>query len=180
MKLCCKCDKKHYAKGFCETHYKEHREKTVASGKLCSIDVCSRQHYAWGLCRQHYKSEYKRRWRNSVKHTAKYKLEKNLRNRHNMAFKSAIKKSHPIKHLGCTIDELIKHIEQQFEPGMTWKNRGLGPGKWQIDHIVPFSAIDLFDEEQQLMVCNYKNLRPIWHEKHQKKSATEQRKKKNT
>lgn len=173
MRICSKCDKKHYAKNLCEAHYKEYRELTIASGKTCSLKGCKQTHYAHKMCRKHYKAEYKRNWRNSVKDSPEYKLEKNLRNRHNQALKKAKKHTHAIKNLGCTIDELKQYIESQFEPGMTWENRGLGPGKWQIDHIIPFSEIDIFDEKAQKIVCHYKNLRPIWFEDHKIKSAKE-------
>jgi hypothetical protein len=173
MRTCSKCTKKHYAKGFCEAHYKEDRELKKPTGKLCSINGCDGFHYGLDLCRKHYKTEYKRKWRNRVRHTSEYKLEKNLRNRHNQALKGARKLSHPIKHLGCTIEQLKQHIESLFEPGMDWGNRGLGPDKWQIDHIIPFSSINLLDEHEQLMVCHYTNLRPIWSEEHNIKSSNE-------
>lgn len=37
--------------------------------------------------------------------------------------------------LGYSVDDLIRHLESQFEPWMTWDNYG----KWEIDHIVPDS-----------------------------------------
>src|ERR1035437_4991386 len=36
--------------------------------------------------------------------------------------------------LPYTIEELMAHLESKFEPGMTWENRGKGPGKWHCDH----------------------------------------------
>ena len=124
MKICSKCDKKHYAKNLCEAHYKEYRELTIASGKICSLKGCKQTHYAHKMCRKHYKAEYKRNWRNSVKDSPEYKLEKNLRNRHNQALKKAKKNTHAIKNLGCTIDELKQYIESQFEPYRDWETRG--------------------------------------------------------
>ena len=41
---------------------------------------------------------------------------------------------------------------------MTWKNYG----KWHIDHIKPFASFDLTEPKQQKLVCNYKNLQPLW------------------
>lgn len=60
MRQCDKCIKKHYAKGFCEPHYKEHRDLIGASGKVCSIDGCNGHHYGLTLCKRHYKAQYKR------------------------------------------------------------------------------------------------------------------------
>lgn len=64
--------------------------------------------------------------------------------------------------LGCDQLELRKHIERQFQPGMTWDNRGKGLLGWQIDHIVPCCRFDLRDEQQQKLCFNYTNLRPLW------------------
>lgn len=59
---------------------------------------------------------------------------------------------------GCTVRELVAHIEKQFLPGMTWENRW----QWHIDHIVPCSAFDLTDLAQQQVAFHYTNLRPVW------------------
>jgi hypothetical protein len=64
-----------------------------------------------------------------------------------------------ILELGCDLDHLVKHLERQFKPGMTWNNYGK---KWHIDHIRPLSSFDLTDREQLLEACNYKNLQPLW------------------
>ncbi len=48
------------------------------------------------------------------------------------------------EHLGYKVEELIKHLEKQFEPWMTWENYGkykVGEEKkWHIDHIKPVSS----------------------------------------
>jgi ribosomal protein S27E len=55
--------------------------------------------------------------------------------------------------LGYTFEDLVKHIESQFEPWMTWENNGIyNPGKktWQIDHIIPdsyFKYESIYDED---------------------------------
>ena len=49
--------------------------------------------------------------------------------------------------LGYTVDELKAHLQQRFEPGMTWDNYGK---IWHIDHIVPrsfFRFKDVTDSE---------------------------------
>jgi len=181
MRTCSLCDKKHYAKGYCEAHYKQYRESLSLNIRKCTIVNCQEPHYGWNLCRRHYKTEHRRRHRSLVKNTPEYRLEKNLRNRHNQAITKAVSKSHPIKHLGCTISDLKTHIESLFHndpingQSMTWDNRGLGSGKWQIDHEISFSSIDLSNAEEQLKVCHYTNLRPMWYEEHQVKSSLERR-----
>jgi len=58
----------------------------------------------------------------------------------------------------------IRHLEKFWEPGMTWAKWGNGPGKWQIDHIIPLAAFDLTNREQFLSACHYTNLQPLWWE----------------
>ena len=64
--------------------------------------------------------------------------------------------------LGTDRKTARKHIESLFQPGMNWKNHGLGHGKWHIDHIIPCASFDLKCPVQQLACCHYKNLQPLW------------------
>lgn len=68
--------------------------------------------------------------------------------------------------VGCSPEELARHIESQFAEGMTWENRSL----WHIDHIIPVAKFDLSDEFQQKAAFHYTNLRPLWAVHNQKKS----------
>lgn len=93
-----------------------------------------------------------------------------LRRRVNCAIKraGANKKCSLAEVSGCSVEELVSHIERQFLPGMSWDNRQL----WHIDHIIPCSAFNLTDIDQQKIAFHYSNLRPIWatdnHRKHAK------------
>jgi len=62
--------------------------------------------------------------------------------------------------LGCTIIELMDHLESLFDDKMTWDNRGFYG--WHIDHIIPCASFDLTDPQQQLECFNYTNLQPLW------------------
>ena len=65
------------------------------------------------------------------------------------------------KYLSCSGEELIKHIELQFKPGMSWENYGVDT--WHIDHIIPMSTIKSEDDIEQIkIVCHYTNLQPLW------------------
>jgi hypothetical protein len=66
-----------------------------------------------------------------------------------------------VRDLGCSIEDLKSHIESQFQPGMTWENRGSGSGEWSLDHIYPLAKADLTDRRQALAVCNWRNLQPL-------------------
>lgn len=67
---------------------------------------------------------------------------------------------HTMELLGTHIETARKHIENQFKEGMTWENHG-NKG-WHIDHIIPCSAFDLTDIEQQKKCFHYTNLQPLW------------------
>lgn len=87
-----------------------------------------------------------------------YKIESSLRNRVRSAVTKGYKSNRSIKLLGCSIDELKVHLEQQFEPGMSWDNYG----EWHIDHIIPCARFDLRNPIHQKICFNYRNLQPLW------------------
>lgn len=70
--------------------------------------------------------------------------------------------------VGYTLDDLRKHLEARFQPGMTWDNYG----QWHIDHIIPvslwcFEGPDDFEFKQCWALCN---LQPLWAEENMKKN----------
>jgi hypothetical protein len=79
-----------------------------------------------------------------------------------------IKKSSILLYIGCSVDELRAHIQQQFQPGMNWENTK----EWHIDHIRPCASFDLTREEDVYECFNYKNLQPLWAEENIKKGST--------
>ena len=79
----------------------------------------------------------------------------------------ALKHSRTLDMLGCTIDFFMQHIEQQFQPGMTWQNHG----QWHIDHIKPCASFDLTDPAQQKTCFNFSNMQPLWAEDNMKKGC---------
>jgi hypothetical protein len=60
--------------------------------------------------------------------------------------------------LGCSIPELISHLERQFEQDMSWENYGTF---WSVDHIRPMSSVDITTDEGIALVCHFTNLRPL-------------------
>lgn len=104
-------------------------------------------------------NEYVKR-RKSIDPT--FKLTRQLRSRLAIAVRRQLHKGHrgasAVKDVGCSMANLIVHIEQQFQPGMSWDNYG----KWHIDHIKPLSSFDLTDEVQCGAACHFSNLQPLW------------------
>jgi hypothetical protein len=61
-----------------------------------------------------------------------------------------------------TLDELKKHLENKFKPGMSWDN--YGKFGWHIDHIIPKSAFNFeTPEDIDFNHCwALSNLQPLW------------------
>jgi hypothetical protein len=91
------------------------------------------------------------------------------------AIKAGFKAGSAVRDLGCTIEEFRSYIEALWEPGMTWENRGLGLGAWQIDHVRPLFKFDLTQREDVLVACHFLNLQPLWYQDHLEKSAIERK-----
>ena len=91
-----------------------------------------------------------------------YRLRCGLHSRITMALRKGYgKKAHKTMELiGCSIEYLTEYLEVQFQPGMTWEN--YGRNGWHVDHIIPCTAFDLIDVEQQKRCFHYSNLQPMW------------------
>jgi hypothetical protein len=46
--------------------------------------------------------------------------------------------------LGYSVGELKKHLEEQFDSNMSWKNQGF---YWEIDHVIPISWFKTKDQQ---------------------------------
>jgi hypothetical protein len=97
-----------------------------------------------------------------------YRILCMLRSRLHKALKNNQKYGHTLELLGCSIQELKKHLESQFTVGMSWGNHGLYG--WHIDHKKPCASFDLTDPEQQKACFHYTNLQPLWAEENLSKS----------
>lgn len=71
--------------------------------------------------------------------------------------------------VGYTLSDLMKHLERQFLPGMTWENMSL----WHIDHILPLASFSFesADSSEFRAAWALSNLRPLWAGDNLKKRA---------
>ena len=104
---------------------------------------------------RNWKKKYNKEQR---KNNINFKLLWNLRSRVANALKKNLKSVATKKLLGCSVEFLKQHLENQFKKGMTWKNYG----QWHIDHIIPCYKFDLSKTKEQRKCFNYINLRPLW------------------
>ncbi len=71
--------------------------------------------------------------------------------------------------VGYNLQQLINHLEKQFQPNMTWKNYG----KWHIEHKIPISVFN-FDSAKHIdfqRCWSLNNLQPMWASDNFKKHA---------
>ncbi len=105
-----------------------------------------------------------RRWNDPA-----FKMLMLLRGRIRCAIKAgaAYKAGRTVDLIGCSIKELMFHLQGQFQRGMTWKNQG----KWHVDHIVPYARFNLLDPKEQRKCFHYTNLQPLWGIDNRRKGA---------
>jgi len=85
-----------------------------------------------------------------------YRLRHNLSTRLYLAVSKKIGKTSEI--VGCSLEELMSHLETKFTEGMNWDNYG----EWHVDHIRPCSSFNLEDPHEQMTCFHWSNLQPLW------------------
>ena len=87
-------------------------------------------------------------------------LSNRLRTRIRLAMKAknVAKCKKTVELVGCSVQELKRHIESQFTRGMSWQKMGM----IHLDHKIPLASFDLEDAEQQRLAFHYTNLQPLW------------------
>lgn len=118
-----------------------------------------------------YRAERNRRYQR-IKNNPEFKLKKALRRRLEKALKGKGAKVAMVQ-VGCSFEELKRHLEAQFEAGMSWGNYG----EWHVDHIRPICSFDLSDPQQQAEANHYTNLQPLWAEDNSKKALADVKRK---
>lgn len=119
-----------------------------------------------------YRRENKDKIREATRHARtnpNRRIKDALRLRVYLALKNVSKSAKTLALLGCTIDELRRHLETKFTPGMTWENYGVRG--WHIDHIRPCASFDLTQPDEQRKCFNFANLQPLWAHDNMSKGA---------
>lgn len=96
-----------------------------------------------------------------------YKLLHIARTRIRLALRKLDKSLSTIFLIGCEIDYLMYHLQEQFKPGMSWDNYG----EWHVDHIRPCASFDLSKPSEQRKCFHYMNLQPLWAGENRKKGS---------
>ena len=143
-------------------YYLAHREQEIATAQKWNTsnrEICLERRRANHKANKDKEREYNRE---KIKTDPKYRMLIYACKRVNRALRDTGNKRlfSNAELLGCTWEELVKHLEAQFKSGMTWENHG--NNGWHLDHIKPISLFDLSKPEQQKICFHYTNLQPLW------------------
>jgi hypothetical protein len=91
-----------------------------------------------------------------------FRIANRLRARFYKAMRFVDSKSLKIisKYIDYSMDDLKKHLESLFQPGMTWENYGVKG--WHVDHERPLCSFDLTQKDEIIKAWKLSNLRPLW------------------
>jgi len=106
--------------------------------------------------RQYFRQYYQDKLKNDPHHRVRRNVSKSV-----WEALSGKKKSKPtFEALGYTKEDLVEHLESQFDENMTWDNYG---SYWHIDHIYPQSRLpyDSMEHPNFLKCWDLSNLRPL-------------------
>jgi len=150
-----------YSKEYSKDYYlknKEHINKIAkewCSKNKESISLRGRKHFLEN--KEHIYKRTNERKKIRRKNDPNYKLLSNLRTRLWGALKGNSKSASTMELIGCSIEELWKHLKSKFKSWMTKENYGL----WHVDHIIPCASFDLTDPKQQKICFHWSNLQPL-------------------
>ena len=124
------------------------------------------QRRAWDNANREHKRKRQREWYHGNKDRvrasrSRYKSKpinraySNVRRRIKEVFKG---KRSAQSVFGCSKKEFEEHIQSQFSKGMHWNNYG---ALWHIDHIIPLSHFDPYNEDHKRLANHWTNLRPL-------------------
>jgi len=154
--------KKKYRLEHLEQERKKNNERNVKH-RLLHPEMARERWIRWKYkdvktAREKVNSYHKSRYFNDLQ----FRLASRLRGRLSDALRIGKKEkvgSH-IRFLGCSLEELKTHLQNQFKEGMSWDN--YGKNGWHIDHKQPLSRFDLTNDSQLVKLCHFTNLQPLW------------------
>ena len=133
-------------------NFKRSEWRKSERGKKLNSIVCKKY-------REKYRQQLTKKYLERRKKDPNFKLLTILRGRIYDVLRGHSKSDSTINMLGCTINELWKHLESTFKTGMTRDNHGK---VWHVDHIIPCVSFDLTDPNQQKKCFHYSNLQALF------------------
>lgn len=176
-KLCCKCYEKSRRPEIkmclkCETMKNISEFYTRKNGRLispckkclCSNKIDRKKYYANSRSKPGHYVKVAQRIKKREQGDLQFKIANRLRNIVvcRIRNKSETKRKSSLQLIGCSVEQFLKHIESQWQPGMSWDNYGQRNDCWQLDHIRPVASFDLTKADDVEACFNYKNYQPLW------------------
>jgi len=164
-KTCSKCGVEKHLNDF-------HKDNRFLCGRRPDCKVCKRAQNKKGYHsnkpkRMAYKKKQIKRYRKDPRFKMKEMVSRHVR----LALKRRgnAKNSITFSALPYSPQELVEHLEKQFDEHMTWDNYG---SYWHVDHIYPQSLLPYASiEEENFQKCwALENLRPLEASENMKKS----------
>jgi len=185
MKVCKKCN---LEKDLSEFYFRKDSSKHRNDCKECfgsktkdrrlkNPDYMKDYLKEWNIKNPEYNSSYCKEWRlknpksyinyynDRIKVDNLFKVRQSIRKTISSSFRNTSfrKSSKTAIILGCTFEDFKLYLESNFEPWMTWENKGLYNGElnygWDIDHKIPVSSATT--EEELVRLNHYTNLQPL-------------------
>lgn len=145
-------------------YYVTHKQKIIKQQKIYDL-----KH---GVHRRLYQKQYRKinkvkinkkiyKWqKDQLSKNFQFRILHNLRRRIGLALNGKSKSLSTMFLIGCEVDYLMYHLQNQFTKGMTWDN--YGEDGWEVDHIKPCSKFNLSKCKEQIRCFHYTNLQPLW------------------
>jgi len=158
---CKECMKAYEQSEARKAYRKAYRESEARKAKIKAYMKTYNKAYRESEAGKAYMKVYMKAYnQNRYDNAPLYKLHNVLRSGFGDWIKGNRKTCRTEQYVGCTYQELLDHLESQFEEGMTWENQG----EWHIDHFKAQSRFDPTIEEEAYMCWHYTNLQPMWAE----------------
>jgi len=148
-----------------QRHYREvHPAKVTATRKAwreANAEELRAYHRAYVVAHRAEKRAYRK---DRQRTDPKYRINKCMSGSMGLSLNGQKNGNHWEALVDYTLDDLMSHLEQLFEPGMTFENHGQGAGKWNIDHKIPIAAFN-FEQSTDFdfkLCWALSNLQPMW------------------
>lgn len=137
-------NEKYKNEGYWQNYYQNNKEKLNNRSKQKNI-----------------KEKVNAKWKNRYKNDLKFKLKSLMQANFHLFFKDkGLNKNLSFnKIINYTYNDLIKHLETNFRPGMSWDNFGK---LWEIHHIKPQNMFNALIEQEIKKCWDINNLLPLW------------------
>jgi len=159
-------------------HYKQNKEVYKLRAKR-QYEADKARHYQqgreWAAAHPEKAKAISKEVHRKYRSTPKGNLSSTISKRMNESLRKGMKAGRHWETLvDYTVDQLKRHLEKLFKPGMTWENYGT---VWHIDHKIPIAAFN-FERPDDIdfhLCWSLKNLRPLEAKRNMSKGARTER-----